>query len=99
VSAVDTVIHQRELVTADHTIFGEESMMSLRPNRSVRIVLVLVTAAVMFALVGFVAAGPAASFTPGASMPEGLSGSNLFYMVLGVLDLAMFVTVYRLARK
>ena len=74
-------------------------MMSLHPNRSVRIILVLVAVAVMFALVGFVAAGPAASFTPSVLVPEGLSGSNLFYTVLGILDLAMFVAVYRLARQ
>jgi len=74
-------------------------MMSLHPNRSVRIVLVLVAVAVMFALVGFVAAGPAASFAPSALAPRSLSGSDLFYMVLAVLDLTMFVAVYRLARQ
>jgi len=71
--------------------------MSLHPYRLVKPALVLVAVAAMVALVGFVAAGSAASFTPSASAPRGLSGSGLFYMVLGVLDLTVFVVVYRLA--
>jgi hypothetical protein len=74
-------------------------MMSLHPYHSLRIALVLVAVAAMFVLVGFVTAGSAASFANSASVPRGLSGSDLFYMVLGFLDLTMFVAVYRLARQ
>ena len=74
-------------------------MMSPHPYRLLKLVLVLVAVAAMFALVGLVAAGSAASFANSASAPRGLSGSDLFYMALGVLDLTMFVAVYRLARQ
>jgi hypothetical protein len=53
----------------------------------------------MVMLVGFSTAGPTVSFTSGASALQGLSGVDLFYMVLGVLDLATFVAVYKLARQ
>jgi uncharacterized membrane protein len=73
--------------------------MSLHPYRLLKPVLVLVAVAAMVALVGFVAAGPAASLTPSESVPRSLSGGDLFYMVLGALDLTVFVVVYRLARQ
>ena len=74
-------------------------MMSLRPYRLLKTVLVLVAVAAMVMLVGFSAAGPTASYTSSASASQDLSGVDLFYMVLGVLDLAAFVAVYKLASQ
>jgi hypothetical protein len=77
--------------------------MNLHPYRLLKMALVLFVVVAITMIIGLpVGASPAASHTYSAAMTmgtSGLSGGDLFYMVLGVLDMAAFAAVYRLARQ
>jgi len=83
-------------------------MMNMRPLRNTGMLQncllkagIALVALVAVMMIGFAVAGLTAPHASGGSIPaaQPVSGETLFYLVLGVLDLAGFVWFYRLARQ